>query len=615
MALRSKASNRGFGPLPQVASAKQRKASQGEPSKTSGQRQLYTTQILPLLERGLDERAEPLLRLMVQSLAPIPEAVRDLARLLERQGVQEEADAYFRSWLSHQPKTPSELLAQAQKAEQLHLPELARERYLALLDRQPSQQEALERASDLFMAEARFADALPLLERRLELAQGATSKPQAGSIPAELLEQASRCAFELGQLAQAATWADQALEQTPDRPPLLAILARQQQHQGQEVNALALADRAQELARGTSLWSLVNRLVAPIYLDQRQLERAEPSLREALIAEPQRPDLHLQLAETLLLKQELLEGFKEYAWRPNQWGPGQQLRPSHGRPAQDPASQDLQEPLVLVAEGTLGDTLLFSRYGPWLKREHGLDVRLSVQLPLLTLLQQALGDTLPVEPANPRRPLPEGRPGSVLPLPSAPAVFGTCQEHPALATPHLKADPHTDDHWRQLLAIPPGEHLIGVNWHGSPLQALTERHQSDIPLDLLAPLAELKNTQLVSLQKGIGSEQLESCPFRHRFIASQDVVSRELRFEQTAALMSLCDWIVTDDSGPAHLAGCLGIPTIVLLAERSNWRWGHTGRQTPWYPNTILLRQTAREGWQPLVAQARQIIDSQFQAL
>ena len=85
MVLRSKASNRGFGPSPQVARANKHKPTQGTTAKPSGQRQLYASQIVPLLERGLDEQAEPLLRLMVQSQAPIPEVLRDLARLLERQ--------------------------------------------------------------------------------------------------------------------------------------------------------------------------------------------------------------------------------------------------------------------------------------------------------------------------------------------------------------------------------------------------------------------------------------------------------------------------------------------------------------------------------------------------
>jgi hypothetical protein len=250
--------------------------------------------------------------------------------------------------------------------------------------------------------------------------------------------------------------------------------------------------------------------------------------------------------------------------------------------------------------------LLFSRYGPWLKSRHGLDVRLYVQLPLHNLLQQALGDTIAVEPYSTLHQLQEG---SVLPLLSAPAEFGTCQEHLELTQPHLKADPQITQHWRQLLNLKAGERLVGINWQGSPLEALTERHRSDFPLEVLKPLSALPNTKLVSLQKGMGAEQLPSCSFQESFIANQMAVSAELRFEQTAALMALCDVILTDDSGPAHLAGCLGIPTIVLLPQLCNWRWGARGTTAPWYTQTTLLRKQPGDGWESLVSQACDIIE------
>jgi len=605
----SKGSQRGFGAPPVRANGLRPRSSEPSKRRPSSQRQLYASQIAPLLERGLEQQAEPLLRLMAQSQSPLPEVMRDLGRVLELQGAQQEADTYFRHWLNHQPNHPGQLLAQAQKAEQLQLPELALERYLSLLTHQPEHAEGLARASDLLMEQGRFADALPLLQRRLEMAAAAGGAGPAESLAPELLIQASLCAFELGQLQQAAQWAEQGLLIRPHEPVIKAIQARQQQQQGDEAAALLSADNALTWAETPAERSLVNRLIAPILLEQGLLERAETALRQALTADPLRQTLHLQLGETLLLQNQLQEGFQQYQWRA-----ASHQRATTSRSTQLPAWDTLnqQQPLALLAESTLGDTLLFSRYAPWLKREHGLDVRLYVQLPLHSLLQEALGDAVPVEPANQLKQL---EAGSVLSLLSAPAIFGTCQEHPALSKPHLKANPQTVDHWRQLLNLRRGERLVGINWHGSPLQALTERHHSDIPLALLEPLAALPNTKLISLQKGIGSEQLETCPFRHQFIGQQASVSAELRFEQTAALMSLCDWIVTDDSGPAHLAGCLGLPTIVLLPQLSNWRWGAKGNSSPWYPKTTLLRQVPDGGWQPLVEKACQIINNGTQPL
>jgi tetratricopeptide (TPR) repeat protein len=568
----------------------------GKPS--TSQRQIYDNQIKPLLALGLDQQAEPLLRLLAQGQTTLPEVLRDLGRILEARGEHQEAEVWFLRWLNQRPKQAAQRLEQAQKAEQLKLLDLALERYLNVLELQEREPEALERASELLLAAGRFAEALPLLHRRLE------SEPD----NVVLWMGASRCEFELGSLDEAARWASQGLALLPNQPFLLAIQARQLQAQAKETDALVLVDRALTLAEASDEWSLVNRLVASILLEQGFLERAETCLEVALATEPGRTDLHLQRAETLLLQNRLQEGFLEYEWRQGT----RHGALGSGSPQMPLSPQDGQQPLALVAEGTLGDTLLFSRYAAWLKQQRGLDVRLYVQLPLHRLLSQCLGERLPVEPVQQLRHLHHAQ---RLPLLSAPAVYGTCQEHPELSSPHLEAEQSNIEQWRRLLQRKPGERLVGINWHGSPLHALTERHKSDIPLEQLEPLASLQNTRLVSLQKGIGSEQLEGCRFRSKFVDQQEAINNELRFEHIAALMSLCDWIVTDDSGPAHLAGCLGLPTIVLLPQLSNWRWGAKGNSSPWYPRTTLLRQVADEGWQPLVAEACQIINNGIQGL
>lgn len=45
----------------------------------------------------------------------------------------------------------------------------------------------------------------------------------------------------------------------------------------------------------------------------------------------------------------------------------------------------------------------------------------------------------------------------------------------------------------------------------------------------------------------------------------------------------------------AHLAGALGVPTIVLLPEAFPvfWHWGHAGDECTWYGAVRLLRHAA----------------------
>jgi hypothetical protein len=54
--------------------------------------------------------------------------------------------------------------------------------------------------------------------------------------------------------------------------------------------------------------------------------------------------------------------------------------------------------------------------------------------------------------------------------------------------------------------------------------------------------------------------------------------------------MKSCDLIVTVDTGVAHLAGALGLPTWVILPTFSAWYYMLGSSLHPLYPNMRLFR-------------------------
>jgi ADP-heptose:LPS heptosyltransferase len=72
-------------------------------------------------------------------------------------------------------------------------------------------------------------------------------------------------------------------------------------------------------------------------------------------------------------------------------------------------------------------------------------------------------------------------------------------------------------------------------------------------------------------------------------------------FEDTAALMAELDAVVTIDTAFSHLAGALGVPTLLLLPEAPDWRWWLQPETSPWYPSVRLFRQASAPRWDDAV--------------
>src|SRR5262249_34291120 len=108
----------------------------------------------------------------------------------------------------------------------------------------------------------------------------------------------------------------------------------------------------------------------------------------------------------------------------------------------------------------------------------------------------------------------------------------------------------------------------------------------------LLPLADIAGVQLFSLQKGAtGSEQ---AVLRTRGVV--DLAGALRTWDDTAALMSSLDAVIATDSGPLHLAGALGRPTLALLSTPSDWRWGVESHSV-WYSSAVLCRQPRPGDW------------------
>lgn len=170
-------------------------------------------------------------------------------------------------------------------------------------------------------------------------------------------------------------------------------------------------------------------------------------------------------------------------------------------------------------------------------------------------------------------------------------ALGITPETMGGVAPYLTVDAETVGRFRAGLDSIPGL-KVGVAWQGNPRHH-NDRHRS-FPLAELAPLAEVPGVALISCQKGHGTDQLATAPFP---IETMGDAYQAGDWWPTAHVVSALDLLITPDSGIAHLAGALGVPTWIALPTPAEWRWGSKGEETPWYPSVRLFRQDRPGEW------------------
>ncbi|WP_250474136.1 glycosyl transferase family 8 [Caballeronia sp. GAFFF1] len=365
-----------------------------------------------------------------------------------------------------------------------------------------------------------------------------------------------------------------------------------------QVRPLLAAQRFEEaeavlmphLASGTgpiTLWRLLAAAIRP----QGKLA-ATRAIQEMIVAQlPGDYSARFDLSETLLLLGDFERGWREYRYRYSL-----AHTTSMERKVQRPRwnGEPLPgETLLIHDEQGYGDTFQFMRMVPWAKRRSGARVVLEVNAETLSLARRLDGcDDIIVRGDLPP---PFHRHCEMMSLPMAMRL--TLDDLPG-PVPYLHADPERVAYWRQRLDALPRP-LVALVWAGRPTHA-NDANRS-LRLDQLAPLA-LPGITFVSLQKGAAASQAAHAPTGMSLTALGD----EIRdFEDTAAILSIVDLLVSVDSSPVHLAGALGCPCWVLLPFVPDWRWLMQRDDTPWYPQARLFRQTRRGDWDGTLATMR----------
>jgi hypothetical protein len=82
-------------------------------------------------------------------------------------------------------------------------------------------------------------------------------------------------------------------------------------------------------------------------------------------------------------------------------------------------------------------------------------------------------------------------------------------------------------------------------------------------------------------------------------------------FQETAEVAATCEKIATIDTSIVHLAGGMGIPTLLMLRYQRDLRWLQRDRvDTPWYDSVRLYTCPSPGDWRPVIDEVKRDLNA-----
>jgi hypothetical protein len=237
--------------------------------------------------------------------------------------------------------------------------------------------------------------------------------------------------------------------------------------------------------------------------------------------------------------------------------------------------------LLAIAEQGHGDAIMTMRWVPFML-ERAERVHLAVHAGLVALVKRSFPDALVQRLEDPPPPY-----DAHVSLFDMPAIAGIEKPEDVPGQPYLDAEP---------AGVAPGRFRAGLVWAGG--RDTHHDWRRSIPFSTIAPLLDTKGIGWHVLQLD-RLEEFDAAQ-RKELVWHRDIGPLPNWYATARALKSL-NLLITVDTGIAHLAGALGVPTWLLLPRLADYRWGLSGSATPWYPAMRLFRATKALDWRDVI--------------
>jgi ADP-heptose:LPS heptosyltransferase len=150
---------------------------------------------------------------------------------------------------------------------------------------------------------------------------------------------------------------------------------------------------------------------------------------------------------------------------------------------------------------------------------------------------------------------------------------------------------------------------IGLAWSGNPNYPM-DKYRS-ISLSKFDKLLQLKKFNFYKLSKITNNTELG---YQNNNPNIFDFGDKSL-YEICEILKEL-DLVISADTSINHLAGILGVNSILLLNYNNDWRWFDNKDYNNWYPSIKIIKQTKFNSWEDvfynLILEVNKIYEKKF---
>jgi tetratricopeptide (TPR) repeat protein len=236
--------------------------------------------------------------------------------------------------------------------------------------------------------------------------------------------------------------------------------------------------------------------------------------------------------------------------------------------------------VVVYGEQGIGDEILFASCIA--DAQQDVEVILDCDPRLSGLFRRSFGCTVyPTRFSKAKPWLKNHRPKAKCAIGSL-AKFYRRSEESFPRQPYLKPDPEKRAMARALLDQWPGK-KIGIAWTGG--RKYTREADRSLTIDQLDPILSVPGCTFISLQYNGDYYETPDQRIKHVPIFTQ---SKD--YDDTAALVSELDAVVSVTTAVALLAGAAGTPAKVLVPTYPTWHWPRSG-EFPWFPIDLYRRR------------------------